>query len=190
MQSDMNVLPARGNDAIEILVNDHETIKSLLSQLTQASDGTRKGMLEQLKAVLTIHNATEENLVYPALREVAGKKAESLKLYNETAEADSMLFQLDTMLKEGDVSKFGKVAEQLQAAILEHIDDEENKAFPHLEKGAEPQQAQMLTQSVREFRSALRFEPAGYQMRSTGTEIGEIGSEAPMGVSSGDIQET
>jgi hemerythrin superfamily protein len=173
MQSDMNdLLPVRGNDATEILVNDHEVIKRLLSELTQAapSEGL-KSTLEQLKGALTIHNATEENIVYPALRQVAHKKWEAQRLYHETAEADVLVFQLDTMMKEGNYADFPRVSEKLRDAVLEHIEDEEQKAFPHLQESAEPMQAQMLTQSVREFRSMIRFSMSMGQMR---TETGEV----------------
>lgn len=174
MQSEITELPMRGNDAIEILTNDHQTIKSLLSSLTQGTGMSgRQETLERLKACLTIHNATEENLFYPALQVVAGKKSESQKLYHETAAADVLVFELDTMLKEGDDSGFTKTAEKLQAAILEHIEDEEQKAFKDLQEKAEPQQAQMLTQSVREFRSMMHVGSGSARMRS---ETGEIGS--------------
>lgn len=188
MQSDSTQLPVRGNDAIEILTNDHRRIKDLLAQLTAASQTTqRKQTLEQLKAALTIHNATEENLVYPAIQEVAGKKAEAQKLYHETGEADVLVFTLDTMLKEGDEGDFSATAEKLQAAVLEHIEDEEQKAFVHLRDRSEPPQAQLLTQSVREFRSALRFGPGGDGQPSAVGSRGEIGgTTAP----TGSIQET
>ena len=174
MQTEISELPMRGTDAIEILTNDHQTIKSLLSSLTQGTGMSgRQETLGRLKAALTIHNATEENLFYPALQVVAGKKSESQKLYHETADADVLVFQLDTMLKEGDDSGFTKTAEKLQAAVLEHIEDEEQKAFKDLREKAEPQQAQMLTQSVREFRSKLHVGGGSTRMRS---ETGEVGS--------------
>ena len=177
MQSDLSQLPLRGNDAVEILLNDHQIVKTLLSRLTQATQTQeRQSALEQLKAALTVHNATEENLVYPALEKVAGKKTESQKLYHETAAADVLIFELDTMLKEGDDADFSKKAEKLQAAILEHIEDEEESAFPHLQENAEPQQAQMLTESVREFRSSFRYE-SGLGRMSRSAETGEIGTQ-------------
>ncbi len=67
-------------------------------------------MLELLKGVLTIHNATEENLVYPAINKVAGGKLESQHLYHETAEADVLFFELDGLLKEGDDEQFARKA--------------------------------------------------------------------------------
>lgn len=172
MQSEVTPLPVRGSDTVEILINDHQQIKRLLNMLTDSYDGAgRKQTLEQLKAALTIHNATEENLVYPALSEVAHKKSEAQKLYHETAEADTLVFQLDTMLKEGKEENFAATAEKLQKMILEHIDDEEQSALPHLQKGAEPMQAQMLTSSVREFRSALQFNSGTPPSRAKTGEI-------------------
>jgi hemerythrin superfamily protein len=176
MQSDMNdLLPVRGNDATEILISDHEVIKRFLSELTQSSAGEGLKMtLDQLKGVLTIHNATEENIVYPALRQVAHKKWEAQRLYHETAEADVLVFQLDTMMKEGNYADFPRIAEKLRDAVLEHIEDEEQKAFPHLQDSAEPMQAQMLTQSVREFRGIIRINMGIGQARA---EFGEISQQ-------------
>lgn len=65
------------------------------------------------------------------------------------------------MLAKGDDSAFSVEAEKLQAAVLEHIRDEEDKAFPDLEKHADSTQAAMLTKSVREFRAALHFQTSG-----------------------------
>jgi hemerythrin superfamily protein len=157
-----DVLPLRGNDAVDILINDHTIIKTLLASLVDATQAKqRQGVLEQLKAALTIHNATEENLVYPALAQVGHKKAEAQHLYEETAAADQLIFQLDTMLKTGEDDTFARVATTLQSAILEHIDDEEQKAFPHLQDRATADQARLLTASVRELRTSLRFAPGG-----------------------------
>jgi hemerythrin superfamily protein len=184
MQSDVNMLPVRGNTVHEIVENDHETIKGLLNSLTHAAAREdRMQILEQLKGALTIHNAMEENLIYPALNKIAGHKFETMKLYNETASADMMLFEIDTMLKEGEEERFSDKAEKLQAAVFKHIEAEEKSAMPHLEEGADSEESQMLMQSVREFRSAMQFKPPSIPTSRTFT--GEIGSQSqsrtPMG---------
>ncbi len=179
MQSDANLLPLRGSSVHEILENDHEIIKGLLTSLTRAA-GTeqRVQILERLKGALTIHNAMEESLIYPALDKVAGHKFETLKLYNETASADILVFQIDTLLKEGDDAKFADKAEKLQSAVFKHIEAEEESALPHLEKGADSDQSQMLLESVREFRGALRFTPG--ESSAARMETGEIGMQTGM----------
>jgi hemerythrin superfamily protein len=177
MQSDVNLLPIRGNSLHEIVENDHEVIKGLLTSLTHASaTADRMQVLEQLKAALTIHNAMEENLIYPALDKVAGHKFETLKLYNETASADIMLFEIDTMLKEGVDERFSEKCEKLQKAVFKHIEEEEKTAIPQLQKGSESQEAQLLLQSVREFRNAIRFNTPGVATARTYT--GEVASSS------------
>jgi hemerythrin superfamily protein len=177
MQSDMNLLPVRGSTVQEIIENDHNVIKALLDSLTHASVRERRmEIVKQLQAALTIHNAMEENLVYPALDKVAGHMLESQKLYHETASADILLFQIDTMLKEGDDAKFGEKAEKLHDAVFAHIEAEEGKALPHLSKGAETSESRMLLESVREFRNSLSFRSSGAgEDIGTRSEIGEIG---------------
>jgi hemerythrin superfamily protein len=178
MQSDVNMLPMRGSSVHEILENDHEVIKGLLNSLTHsAAKADRMQTLEQLKGALTIHNATEENIVYPALNKIAGHKFETMKLYNETASADILLFEIDTMVKEGDDAKFAEKAEKLQSAVFKHIEAEEKHALPHLEDGADSEQTAMLLQSVRDFRNAVKFTPAHIPPSQTYT--GEIGTQSP-----------
>lgn len=166
MQSDVTT-----GEAVQQLINEHQTIKGLLQRLESSTGTDAKSILEQLKGILTVHNAVEENLIYPALRVVAGKKTESLKLYNETAEADTLIFEIDSMLKEGEMGDFSKRVEKLHAAVVEHIEDEENKAFKHLQDNAEPAQTQQLNDSVREFRSKLHFEGSPSGRSSTTGEI-------------------
>lgn len=160
MTTTRQVLQTKGGDAVEILKNDHNLIKSLLTELAGATDQqTRVNILERAKGVLTVHNATEENLVYPALQTVAGQKRESEHLYHETAEADVLVFALDTMLKTGDDSKFGETVSKLKDAVFEHIEDEETSAFPALQEKSSPDQIASLTNAVREFRGAFTFQP-------------------------------
>ena len=160
MQIDTKLLPARGNDAVEILENDHDVIKGLLDKLTSANNSQRKTVLEKLVGVLTIHNATEENLVYPALNQLAGSKLESDHLYHETAAADNLVFELDGLLRNGDDAAFSAKAEKFADAVRAHIQEEENKALPRLRENIDPADAEQLAESVRMFRKSLHFETA------------------------------
>lgn len=161
MQIDTTLLPTRGNDAVEILLNDHQVIKTLLNELTSAVGPQREQVLEQLKGVLTIHNATEENIVYPAIDKMAGSKLEAQHLYHETAEADTLFFELDSMLKERDESDFTGKAKKFADAVRHHIEEEEQKALPRLQENVDPRHAESLAQSVKTFRKSLHFELAG-----------------------------
>ncbi|MDQ2907779.1 MAG: hemerythrin domain-containing protein [Candidatus Eremiobacteraeota bacterium] len=143
-------IPTVGNDAIEILVNDHQRIKQLLGQLTDGPQAQRTSTLEALKETLTVHNATEENLIYPAIREIAGRKMHSSELYHETAEADVALWQLSMMSPTDDT--FASTATKARDAIEKHISSEEESEFPHLRDSADTTQQQTLTSKVKQFR--------------------------------------
>jgi hemerythrin superfamily protein len=159
MTTTTNPVATVGLDALDILMNDHVAIKGLVTDLAGATDSARrKDIFAQLKAVLTIHNATEENLVYPALQMVAGEKQESEELYRETGVADVAVFELDAMLQNGEESDFGAKAMKLRDAVFAHIEGEETNAFPHLREKASPEQTEALTQAVRDFRGAFRYE--------------------------------
>jgi hemerythrin superfamily protein len=160
MQIDTTILPVRGDDAVEILRNDHQVIKSLLTELTSEPPQERKRVFDQLVGVLTIHNATEENLVYPAINKLGGSKEESQHLYHETADADVLAFELDALLKAGDVSQFNVKAEKFQEAVLAHIEEEENNALPRLLEIGDPRKVEELAEAVRTFRKSLHFETA------------------------------
>ena len=161
MNTQETIVPAQGSTAVEILVNDHRKIKELLNRLVQqTSTQDRMQCLKELQGVLTVHNATEENLVYPALNKIGKKMFESLHLYYETANADIAAFEIDTMLKNGEAADAVQAkVEKLRDAVLEHIDDEERKAFPHLKDAADDTETQQLNQAVRTFRGSIRFEP-------------------------------
>lgn len=161
MPTNDTVAPAKGATAIDILINDHQTIKSLLDRLIVASDREeRTECLQQLQGVLTVHNATEENLIYPALSSLGKRAPESLHLYHETANADIAAYEIDSMLKEGaDNERIQAHCEKLRSAVFEHIHDEETKAFPRLKDAAGARQEASLNASVRTFRGSISFQP-------------------------------
>ena len=62
-------------NAIELLKNDHVTVKDLLTQLsesTQRAVKKRTELLGKLEMELAIHTAIEEQILYPAYREAGG----------------------------------------------------------------------------------------------------------------------
>ncbi len=143
-------VPTVGKDALDILINDHQRIKGLLTELTDGPESGRATTLETLKHTLTVHNATEETLVYPAIRELAGRKTHATELYHETAEADVVLWQLSMMSAQDD--DFAATATNARRAIEKHIAFEEESEFPHLRDAADAAQQLKLTSEVKKFR--------------------------------------
>jgi hypothetical protein len=146
--------PAIGIDAIAILMNDHQRIKALLRDLPHAAEAERPTILERLKAALTIHHATEENLIYPALRDIAKRPIHAKQLYHQQNEAKVALWELTMM--DHCAPDFSIKATELEEAILAHVREEEESEFPHLREEAGAELAR-LTADVRAFRNAFIF---------------------------------
>ena len=145
-------IPTVGNDAIEILENDHDTIEMLLNELVDGSEAQRAGALEQLKTLLTVHNATEENLIYPAIHEIAARPMHAGKLYHEQDDAKVVVWKL-SMLEPGS-EDFRATAVNLREAVLKHVRLEEEHEFPHL-RDAAAEKMTTLTTEVRRFRGTF-----------------------------------
>jgi len=142
----------------DVAYNDPQ-MKQLLLLAMNGEDMQFGVRLAQAIRRQVIHNATEENLIYPALAVVGRKKAQSLSLYHETAEADTVVFELNMLLEEADDKTFTRRAKKLQAAVLEHIEKEETSAFPQLQEKANSAQSRQLAHDVREFRNTIHMKP-------------------------------
>jgi hemerythrin superfamily protein len=153
---------AVGDDAIEILMNDHQIVKTLFAELADATTvDDRFAILDELKTVLTVHNATEENLVYPSIRLKSGRSTDADTLYHQQDEAKVAIFQIDDMLKhsESPTTLDARIA-TLQTAVLAHVQKEEGTEFPLLRDALGPKGMAELTEAVREFRDDFGFEGA------------------------------
>jgi hemerythrin superfamily protein len=155
-KTNANSAPVVGNDAVEILENDHRRIKALLSELAEGDEANRAATLDELKALLTIHNASEENLVYPAIRVIGRHPGQSDTLYHQQDEAKVAVWELDMLSEDG--RDFEARAKKLQSAVLAHIKKEEEHEFPHLREAAGEEALQELTGALRELRDGLHVD--------------------------------
>ena len=159
--------PSRDEEHVfEILIRDHEIVKNLLAELALPGDlRMRRTMLSRLKLALAVHNATEETVVYPALKLLAGRKDRADKLYRETAEADVLVFEIDTLRDDADAAAFDEKTAKLRDAVVAHIDEEESSVFPAIVEAIGKDGCKRLTQAVREFRSAFEPSPSREKVR-------------------------
>lgn len=121
-------------DAIQLLKQDHEKVKGLLSQLgdtTSRAEKTRAELLEKIAKELEIHTTIEEEIFYPAFREAA-KNAEDREMFFEAVEehhAAGDLVLPDLMDTETGSDQFGGRAKVLKELVEHHADEEEKEMF-------------------------------------------------------------
>ena len=126
-------------NAIELLKQDHGTIKDLLGELADTTPRAikkRTDLLARIKLALTTHTTIEEEIFYPALRK-AGNHKDDDKMYFEALEehrAAGDLVLPDLLKTEPSSEQFSGRAKVLKELTEHHVEEEETEMFPRAKK--------------------------------------------------------
>ena len=117
-------------NAITLLKQDHEDVKKMLSELddtTERAVKTREQTFTKLKGDLEVHEAIEEEIFYPALKEHPKTKDIALEGYEEHHVVDMVMGEmLDLPVSDETwTAKFTVMKENLE----HHIEEEEDGMF-------------------------------------------------------------
>ena len=150
------------SNAIEMLKEDHEKVRKLLSELAETTDRSVKGredLLEKIKRELTIHTRLEEEIFYPAFRN-AGSKDEA-KMFFEAKEehraVDSLVLP-DLEKTKPDSPEFSGRAKVLKELVEHHAEEEEDSMFPDAKKLLSKDQLVTLGEQMEELKRQLQKE--------------------------------
>jgi hypothetical protein len=119
------------NDPIVLLQTDHRRFEKLLKDgedTTERAVTGRRELLDTLTRELTVHEAIEEQILYPALRPHAEAHDIVLESIEEHHVADAIIKELHEVRK--DAEKWGAKFKVLKESISHHIGEEEHKMFP------------------------------------------------------------
>ena len=122
-------------DALKLLKHDHDGVKKMLAELedtTERAEKTRTEGLARLKHELEIHEAIEEEIFYPALKEHPKTTDLALEGYEEHHVVDTILGELEGVEPSDEtwMAKFSVMKENLG----HHISEEEDEMFPKVEQ--------------------------------------------------------
>jgi hemerythrin-like domain-containing protein len=117
-------------DAIKLLKDDHDRVKKMLETgdaSTERAVKTRTELFSKLKQELEVHEAIEEEIFYPALKQHAEAKEIVLEAYEEHGVVDMIMGQLAQTPVEDDTwaAKFSVMKENVE----HHIEEEEGEMF-------------------------------------------------------------
>jgi len=118
-------------DAFALLKEDHDRVKKMLNEgeaTTERGVKTRTELFAQLKTALTAHEAMEEEVLYPALKENPKAREIALEGFEEHHVVDTILAELEQTdpADEEWGAKFTVAKENLE----HHIEEEETEMFP------------------------------------------------------------
>jgi len=146
-------------NALTLLKRDHTEIKAMLSDLedtTERAEKTRTEGLAKMKHELGIHEAIEEEIFYPALKEHPKTKDIALEGYEEHHVVDTIIGELEAVEPSDEVwmAKFSVLKENLE----HHISEEEDEMFPKVEQVFEDEELQELGERMQERKEELQAE--------------------------------
>jgi hypothetical protein len=125
--------------ATELLKSQHREVKGLFRKVKKASGAkARRSGLEEIASKLLAHMAIEEDIFYPAVKEIGTKKTEELvpEAYEEHHVAKLVIGELPKVDPEDE--RFEAKMTVLAELIDHHVEEEETEMFKIAEKlGAE-----------------------------------------------------
>jgi iron-sulfur cluster repair protein YtfE (RIC family) len=140
-------LPGGAPDVIALLETEHREALDLIARIIASNDAhDRAAMLQTLGDALTIHNANEENIVYPAIREAAHRPDDAAMLYHQQDEGKMLIAQMTQMDKTS--ADFTDAAKKLQTALATHIHQENTVDFPAVRAAVGPRMAELNAQTA------------------------------------------
>ena len=122
-------------NAIQLLKQDHKTVRELLTELestTRRASKRRVELLTRLAREIDVHTRIEEEIFYPAFK-AAGDRSDDSRLYFEAKEEHRAAGEMvlpDLLKTAPDSEEFGGRAKVLKEMIEHHAREEEREMFP------------------------------------------------------------
>jgi hemerythrin-like domain-containing protein len=123
---------ASATDAVALLKQDHRQVADLIDQVEDAEGDELEGIAERICQLLTVHAQIEEELLYPAAREVLDEPdlvAEALVEHNS---AKDLIAKIEGM--SSDEEEYKATVTVLGEYVKHHVKEEETEMFPQLKK--------------------------------------------------------
>ena len=143
-------------DALKLLKEDHDNVKKLLERLestTERGVKTREELFMKIKDELTVHEAIEEEIFYPALKQHAQAKEIVLEAYEEHNVVDTIVGELERT--PFDDETWGAKATVMKENLEHHIEEEEGEMFKQARDIFDKQMLESLGDEMRSRKQQL-----------------------------------
>lgn len=123
----------RASDAINLLKRDHREVEDLFKQFENADDNGRKREIAmRICMELKVHTQIEEEIFYPASREVLDDEEIVNEAVVEHAAAKDLIAEIEASDPSDEL--YEAKVKVLQEQIEHHVEEEEKEYFPEVQK--------------------------------------------------------
>ena len=136
-------------DAMSLLKEDHQKVKKMLAELestTERGVKTREELFTRLKQELVVHEAIEEEIFYPALKEHPKTKEIALEGYEEHHVVDTVMAEIEGVAY--DDEKWGAKFTVMKENLEHHIEEEEGEMFKQAKQVFDEDELDQLGESM------------------------------------------
>jgi hemerythrin superfamily protein len=146
-----------------ILKMDHRMVSGLLMTLEMTpkfSAMMRKTLFDQIRNSLMVHTQAEEEIFYPAIRNIAfgGETSKVDEAYHEHQTVKDLLNQMSNMDAASD--EFDGKLSELKQNIQHHVEEEENELFPLVNSRMSSERLEDLGERIHDRKMNLKTEMA------------------------------
>ena len=137
-------------DAMSLLKEDHRKVKKLLAELestTERGVKTREELFTKVKQDLVVHEAIEEEIFYPALKEHPRTKEIALEGYEEHHVVDTVMAEIEGVAY--DDEKWGAKFSVMKENLEHHIEEEEGEMFKQARQVFDQDELTQLGESMK-----------------------------------------
>ena len=141
--------------ATDLLKKQHRMVEKLFKQVEKAEEPRRRRQLmDEIGEVLKLHTRIEEEVFYPAVRELGTSKAEEMidEAFEEHHVVDLVLAELPKVDPEDD--RFEAKMTVLSELVQHHVEEEEKELFPMAEKKLGAERIKELGQQMEQMAGA------------------------------------
>ena len=117
-----------GDDALGLLIEDHERVRQLFERFDDADSPQKRALAHQICQELKIHAQIEEEIFYPAARQQLDDEDLVDEAVQEHAEAKQLIAQIEAA--GADEAEIETTVRELREAIEHHVEEEEAEMFP------------------------------------------------------------
>jgi hemerythrin superfamily protein len=137
-------------DALELLHDDHETVKQLFEEAEGTEDqNTKEKIFDEIKTELETHARLEETVFYPAMQKHEELKEMVMEAIEEHKQVKTLLREIDNLKR--DSEKFEPKLMVLMDNVKHHAEEEEEgKMFPKIREIVSQQDLEHLGNELEE----------------------------------------
>jgi Hemerythrin HHE cation binding domain len=146
-------------DALKLLKDDHDKVKKLLGELestTERGVKTRQELFAKVKQELVVHEAIEEEIFYPALKDHPKTKEITLEAYEEHHVVDTVMAEIEGV--PFDDETWGAKFTVMKENVEHHIEEEEGEMFKQAKQMFDRDELERLGESMATRKEALMKE--------------------------------